>query len=101
MSSSSASYLTTVSTQVTIFFGIPILIAGLIGGILNIIVFLSLKTFRQSSCAFYLTTISILAICQLVSGSFTRTLITGFNIDWSKSSLVFVNYDILQFKLLH
>ena len=42
------------SQQVTISLSIPMFIAGVLGGILNLIVFLSLQTFRESSCAFYL-----------------------------------------------
>ena len=53
---------------VTIFGGIPILITGVLGGFVNTLVFLSLQTFRQSSCAFYLTVMSILNIGQLFTG---------------------------------
>ncbi len=45
--SSTISALDTASNLVTIYIGIPVLI---LGGILNLIVFLSLKTFRQNSC---------------------------------------------------
>jgi hypothetical protein len=40
MSTTASVFLTTFSKQVTIFLGLPILIAGLIGGILNVTVFL-------------------------------------------------------------
>ena len=42
-----------------IYYGIPVFTLGVVGSCLNIIVFLSLKTFRQSSCAFYLLMMSI------------------------------------------
>jgi hypothetical protein len=45
--------------QVIIYSIIPVLFIGLIGDCHNLIVFLSLKTFRQNSCAFYLTMMSM------------------------------------------
>ncbi|CAF3440419.1 unnamed protein product [Rotaria sp. Silwood1] len=57
-----------VAAYVSIYFGLVILVGGLIGNLLNILVFLSLKTFRENSCAFYLTTMSLLNIGQLLSG---------------------------------
>jgi hypothetical protein len=83
---STSTLLTTVSRQVTIYLGIPIFIIGVIGGILNIIVFLSLKTFRQSSCAFFLTVMSFVNIGQLLTSLLSRIMITGFNTDWTERS---------------
>jgi hypothetical protein len=77
------------SQQVYIYLGIPILILGLIGDCLNTIVFLSLKTFRQSSCAFYLTIMSVVNIGQLITGLLSRIMISGFNIDWTQTSLFY------------
>jgi hypothetical protein len=77
------------SQQVYIYLGIPILILGLIGDCLNIIVFLSLKIFRQSSCAFYLTIMSIVNIGQLITGLLSRIMISGFDIDWTETSLFY------------
>jgi hypothetical protein len=74
---------------ITIYAGIPIFIAGILGGALNIIVFLSLKTFRQSSCAFYLTVMSFMSVGQLTTGLLTRIMITGFNIDWTQTSMFY------------
>jgi len=54
-----------ISHRVTIYFGIPIFILCVIGEFLNIIVFLSLKTFRQNSCAFYLTIMAMISIGYL------------------------------------
>jgi hypothetical protein len=75
-----------------IYCGIPVLITGLLGGILNTMVFLSLKTFRQSSCAFYLTILSIVNIAQLITGLFTRIMISGFGIDWTQVSLFYCKF---------
>jgi len=70
-----------VSKQITIYFGSSILILGIIGGLLNLLVFLSLKTFRESSCAFYLTVMSAVNVGQLITGLLTRVMDVGFSIE--------------------
>jgi len=81
MSTSFSTYLDFIAKEVSFHFGLPVLIGGTIGNILNIIVFLSLRTFRQNSCAFYLTIMSIVNIGQLTTGLLARIMITGFGID--------------------
>lgn len=61
-------------------------IAGVLGELLTIVVFISLHTFRQSSCAFYLLIMSMSNIVNLVGGLLSRILISGFGIDWTLSS---------------
>ena len=80
------SSLTFISQQISIYFGIPVLVAGLFGGVLNSLVFLSLRTFRQSSCAFYLTIMSVVNIGQLLTGLLPRILISGYDVDWTITS---------------
>jgi hypothetical protein len=92
MSGSTASLSNLTSIQVTIYLGIPLLITGIIGGILNIIVFLSLKTFRKNSCAFYLTIMSIVNIGNLITGLLSRIMISGFNMDWTQSSIFYCKF---------
>ncbi|CAF4147352.1 unnamed protein product, partial [Adineta steineri] len=46
--------LTFIGQQITIYGGFFILVAGVLGELFTIIVFLSLKTFRQNTSAFYL-----------------------------------------------
>jgi hypothetical protein len=92
MSELTKALLTTIPQIITIYFGIPVLIAGLTGGILNIIVFLSLKTFRQSSCAFFLTIMSFVDIGQLLTSLLSRIMITGFNIDWTETSVAYCKF---------
>jgi hypothetical protein len=99
MSSSIIQSLAVAYQQVIIYFGIPILILGLIGDFLNITVFLSLRTFRQSSCAFYLTIMSIVNVGQLFTGLLTRIMITGFDIDWTQTSLFYCKFRIFFFQL--
>jgi hypothetical protein len=67
--------------QVTVYVGLFILVPGLIGGILNIIVFTTLNTFRQTTCAFYLTFASIVGIGQMMTSLFIRILSDGFSVD--------------------
>ncbi|UJR17697.1 hypothetical protein I4U23_004595 [Adineta vaga] len=75
--------------QIAIYGDITTFIIGVIGQTLNIIVFCSLRTFRQSSCAFYLTTMSFVNIGQLFFGLISRIMITGFAVDWSTMSMTF------------
>lgn len=85
--------------QVSFYYGIPVLIGGIVGGFLNTIVFLSLQTFRQNSCAFYLLIMSIVNIGQLFTGLLSRILISGYNIDWTETSAFYCKfrYFLLQF----
>lgn len=55
-----------VTDQIIIYGGIFVLIFGTIGNALNIIVFLSLQTFRRNPCAFCLLVLSISEIGTLV-----------------------------------
>ncbi|CAF3152164.1 unnamed protein product [Rotaria sp. Silwood2] len=80
------SFLGFLSQQLAIYLGIVMFIAGVIGGFLTIVVFLSLRTFRESSCAFYLLIMSVFNIGNLFLGLLSRILITGFRIDWTLSS---------------
>ncbi|CAF1050150.1 unnamed protein product [Adineta steineri] len=92
MSSSIISLLALAGKQITIYLGIFTLIAGVIGGLLNIVVFLSLKTFRESSAAFYLTVMSIFNIGQMLTGLLSRIMTSGFGIDWSLTSLFYCKF---------
>jgi hypothetical protein len=92
MSSSSNSSLPFIAQQITIYGGITTLVFGIIGDLLTLIVFLSLETFRQSSCAFYLTIMSFVNIGQLFFGLFSRILIAGFTIDWTISSIAYCKF---------
>jgi hypothetical protein len=78
-----------IGQQITIYGGSIIIGAGVIGGLFNILIFLSLKTFRESTSAFYLTVMSFVDIGQLGFGLFSRVMIYGFGIDWNASSLPF------------
>ncbi|CAF0834818.1 unnamed protein product [Adineta steineri] len=92
MPSSIISLLASVSKQITIYLGSFTLIAGVIGGLLNIVVFLSLRTFRESSAAFYLTVMSIVNVGQLLTGLLSRIMSSGFDIDWTLTSLFYCKF---------
>ena len=72
--------------QVSIYVGIPLLVTGVFGNLLVVIVFLSLKTFRENSCALYLLLMSFVNIGQLMTGLLSRVMINGFSIDWTANS---------------
>ena len=89
MSDEVISSLNYASQQVAIYFNLFNLISGIPGGIFILIVFLSLKTFRDNTCAFYLIVMSVFNIGQLVVGSLSRFVISGFGIDWTVTSLFY------------
>jgi hypothetical protein len=92
MSTTTASSLAFVSQQLVIYRGFFIFVAGLIGGPLVRIVFFGLQTFRQSSCAFYLTSMSIVNILHLFTGLLTFIMINGFGINWTNMSLFYCKF---------
>ena len=92
MSNTIISTLATVGQNLTLYLSLITFIGGILGGILTIIVFASLQTFRQSSCAFYLTIISLVNIGQLFVSTTSRILATNLNIDWSLSSLFYCKF---------
>jgi hypothetical protein len=92
MSSSIVASLQLVGKQIIIYGCIPILVAGLLGGFLNTLVFLSLRTFRQSSCAFYLISMSILNIIQLLNEVLPRIMFNIYNTDGTDASLFYCKF---------
>ncbi|CAF1159925.1 unnamed protein product [Adineta steineri] len=81
-----------VCQQVVIYVGLFLFIAGLISGLLTLLVFLSLRTFRQKSCAFYLTIMSLVNTFHLFTGLFTYIMINGFGINWLNMSLFYCKF---------
>jgi hypothetical protein len=86
MSSATVDSLKHMTNQSNIYGGFFVFLIGMIGNILNIIIFTSLKTFRETSAAFYMNVTSAVNIFQLVVGLLSRILITGYNIDPTKTS---------------
>ena len=86
MSATNTSTLLFAAQDIAVYMGVPILLAGIIGEILNCIVFLSLRTFRENTCTFYLIIMSLVNIGQLLTSLLPRIVINGFNVDWTQSS---------------
>ncbi|CAF0964557.1 unnamed protein product [Adineta ricciae] len=84
--------LTITSKQITLYLGLSILIVGVLGGCLNIIVFLSLKTFRLNSCALFLIFMSFVNIGQLLTSLLSRILISGFSINLTETSFEYCKF---------
>ena len=80
---SNLAFFSAIAQKLNIYFGSFLFFTGVAGGVLNIVVFLSLQTFRENSCAFYLTIMSFVNLGQLLTGLLTRIVISGFDIDWT------------------
>ena len=87
-----SSSLTFISQQVIVYVGFFIFIAGIIGEPLVLFVFLSLKTYRESSCAFYLTVMSFVNISHLFTALLTFIMINGFGINWTNMLLFYCKF---------
>jgi hypothetical protein len=87
MSSDIVDSLRYATQQSIIYIGFVAVVSGVVGNILNIIIFTSLKTFRETSCAFYLTIASAVNIAQVLNGLMARIFITGYHIDLTQTSL--------------
>ena len=92
MSTSIVSSLTYIGNQVTIYGSLIIIVGGVLGECLNILVFISLRTFRQNSCSFYLTIMSILNIGELLADLLPRLIFTIYNRDGTESSLFYCKF---------
>lgn len=62
-------------------FGLIILIFGLLGNLLNIIIFISLNSYKENACSLYILCRSIFDILILIFGLGTRILSETFQID--------------------
>ncbi|CAF1584877.1 unnamed protein product [Adineta ricciae] len=92
MSNPLISSLTLVVSQIYVYMGTIITIAGVVGGIINVIIFLSLQIYRENSSAFYLTVVSVVNIGQLLTGLLSRVLINAVGVDWTETSLFYCKF---------
>jgi len=75
-----------------VYVGLFLLIAGLVGNLLNIIIFLSLKTFRNTSSVVYLVMASFVNIGQLLTGLISRILFNALQTDWTLTSSLYCKF---------
>ncbi len=73
--------------QITFYYGIPVFCFGIIGTLLNILVFLTWKISQEKSCVFYLIVMSILDLSRFCTNISLNILSWGYNIDLSIYSL--------------
>ncbi|UJR38103.1 hypothetical protein I4U23_030783 [Adineta vaga] len=92
MSTILASTLVYISQKFTTYIGSCIFFLGIAGNLLNIVVFLSLQTFRSKACALYLTVMSFVNIGNLCTGLLSRIIISGFAIDWTLISSFYCKF---------
>ncbi|CAF3875857.1 unnamed protein product, partial [Adineta steineri] len=71
------------------YVAIPMFFIGFISEFLSIIVFLSLKTFRENSCAFYLLCMSLFNFIRLIFSLSAVTTSMAFTIDWSSVTIYY------------
>ena len=77
-----------ISQQITIYSGAIILFLGIIGNCLNILIFTSVRTYRQNSCVLYFLNSSIFNFIYISINLSTRILSIGFGIDPTRTSLI-------------
>jgi hypothetical protein len=77
------------SQRYIIYVSFVTLLAGIIGHVINILVFTSSRVFRRNQSAFYLTADSIVNCFQLLIPMTARLLINGFSIASIKTSLIY------------
>lgn len=90
--SSSIQTLLDLSRQINVYVGIPVFIIGIIGGVLTIVALVSLETFRENSCAFYMTVMAFVNLGQLLTGLLSRITTNASNVDWTQSSLFYCKF---------
>ncbi|CAF4095308.1 unnamed protein product [Adineta steineri] len=94
MSTTFISSLNFAGRQIIIYGGIFVFIVGILGGLLNTTVFLSLQTFRQSSCAFYLTIMSIMNVSQLLTTVLSNIISNIYNNDGTDASSFYCKFHL-------
>ncbi|CAF4522086.1 unnamed protein product [Rotaria sp. Silwood2] len=75
--------ITVLISSITIYFGLPIFICGMIGNLINIRLFWRA---RHNPCAFIFLFLSLINCIVLFYGLFIRILIIGFQLDWSTTN---------------
>jgi len=87
-----------ISQQLSIYIGSFLFITGLLGNGINILIFISERSYRRTPCTFYFLIGSIYNLAFIIPTSPTRILSAGFGMDFIRTSDVFCK--IRQFCLL-
>ena len=75
-----------IGQQITIYVGFFFLIVGVVGNVINILVFSSVRAYRTTPCTFYFLCASIYNIIYLSINLTSRIAISGFGIDLTRTS---------------
>ncbi|CAF1397832.1 unnamed protein product [Adineta steineri] len=85
----------------SLILGFILFIGGVLGNILNIIVFVKVGNYKNNACSLYMFVRTFLDLCVLLAGMTTRILTTGFQIDftlmnrtWCKARAGFIDINI-------
>jgi hypothetical protein len=76
-----------ISQQITIYGGLFLLVTGVIGNIINVLVFSTVPTYRRTPCSFYFLIDSSNSIAFLTINLLTRIVSAGFGNDLTRTSL--------------
>ncbi|CAF0748244.1 unnamed protein product [Adineta steineri] len=82
----------------SLILGFILLIGGVLGNILNILVFIKVGNYKNNACSLYMFARTFLDLYVLLAGLTTRILTTGFQMDftlinriWCKTRISFTN----------
>ena len=78
----------------SVYAAFSVTICGVLGNMVNILLFTQLKIFRGNQSAFYLTSAAIIDSCQLLLTAFFRATTTAFDFDPTRTSLVWCKFRI-------
>ncbi|CAF1301831.1 unnamed protein product [Adineta steineri] len=67
----------------SLILGFILLIGGVLGNILNILVFMKVKNYKNNACSLYMFVRTFIDLYILLTGLTTRILATGFQIDFT------------------
>ncbi|CAF4129643.1 unnamed protein product [Adineta steineri] len=67
----------------TLILGFILLISGVLGNILNILVFMKVRNYKNNACSLYMFVRTFIDLYILLAGLTTRILTTGFQIDFT------------------
>lgn len=74
--------------QLTIYFGSFLVVIGVIGNGINILIFSTVRNYRQTPCAFYFLIGSIFNSIFILVNLTTRVAAGGFGVDFTRTSLI-------------